>query len=97
MDEVKRINLTEFREAGYLQEVNRCFFHPLGLALEVKVDEKTKETTLVGVWDYRDDPEGITYGKGVIKQEKINTVENERLAHVEAREKLFNGSTIQQP
>lgn len=60
-EEVKRINIKEFREEGYLQELNRRFLHPLGLALEIIIDE-TGEEKLGGVWDYRDDPEGLNYG-----------------------------------
>lgn len=60
MSEVKRIDIAEFRRDGYLQEVNRRFFHPLGLALEVVVEDDGSER-LGGVWDYRDDPEGIYY------------------------------------
>ncbi len=56
-EEIKRIDIKEFREAGYLQEANRRFFHPLGLALEITRHEDGTET-LSGVWDYRDDPEG---------------------------------------
>lgn len=64
MDDIKRIDIAEFREFGYLQEVNRLFFHPLGLALEV-VREDDGTERLGGVWDYRDDPEGIRFGDGV--------------------------------
>ena len=60
MGDIKRIDIAEFRREGYLQEVNRRFLHPLGLALEVVVDEDGTER-LGGVWDYREDPEGITY------------------------------------
>lgn len=60
MSEVKRIDIAEFRREGYLQEVNRRFLHPLGLALEVVVNDDGTET-LGGVWDYRDDAEGIYY------------------------------------
>jgi hypothetical protein len=56
----KRIDIKEFREKGYLQEVNRKFFHPLGLALEVKIDSDGNES-LGGIWDSRDDPEGFTF------------------------------------
>lgn len=56
----KRIDIKEFREKGYLQELNRRFLHPLGLALEVVID-KNKNETLGGIWDYRDDQEGIYY------------------------------------
>lgn len=54
------MNAAEFRELGLLQEVNRRFLHPLGLALEVVV-EGDGETHFGGVWDYRDDPEGIIF------------------------------------
>lgn len=59
--EIKRIDVKEFREIGLLVEANRTFFHPLGLALEVIIDEDGMEK-LGGIWDYRDDPEGILYG-----------------------------------
>lgn len=39
MSERKHIDIAEFRDFGYLQEVNRQFFHPLGLALEVVNDK----------------------------------------------------------
>lgn len=38
MPPVKRMNVREFRERGYLQELNRRFLHPLGLALEVVIE-----------------------------------------------------------
>lgn len=57
---IKRIDVAEFRERGYLQELNRRFLHPLGMALEVVVDDDGTER-LGGVWDYRDDPEGMRY------------------------------------
>jgi len=59
---IKRIDIKEFREMGFLAEVNRTFFHPLGLALEVYINEDGVEQ-LGGIWDYRNDPEGILYGK----------------------------------
>lgn len=62
MDElqINYMDLKEFIDAGFLQEANRRFFHPLGLALEVA---KNRDGTysLTGIWDYRDDPEGIIY------------------------------------
>lgn len=61
MADIKRIDIKEFREKGFLQEANRLFFHPLGLALEVQVDENTGKETLGGIWDYREDPEGMIY------------------------------------
>ncbi len=69
-DDVKRMDIKEFREMGLLAEVNRVFFHPLGLALEICVDDDGTEN-LGGIWDYRDDPEGVLYGKDYFPAEKI--------------------------
>jgi hypothetical protein len=111
VSDVKRIDIQEFRERGYLQEVNRRLLHPLGLALEIAVytyetregepdvPPETKQVDAVirarlgddevdgrealrglaeaivrelfppgsmrlgGVWDYRDDPEGIYFAE----------------------------------
>lgn len=57
----KRMNIKAFRELGYLQELNRQFLHPLGLALEVVIDDDGTES-IGGVWDYREDNGGIYYG-----------------------------------
>lgn len=69
--EIKRMNIKEFRESGYLQEVNRRFLHPLGLALEVTIEEETGEEYISGVWDYREDEEGIYYDFKNSTQERI--------------------------
>jgi len=61
MKDIKRINIKEFRELGFLQELNRQFLHPMGLALEIVVDDDSGEEKLGGIWDYRNDPEGIIY------------------------------------
>jgi hypothetical protein len=93
---INYMDIAEFQSEGYLQEVNRQFLHPLGLALEVRgsMDEAAMRKWLVdffdrvpdgpdhidvavallkefgivpggkrlfGVWDYRDDPEGIQF------------------------------------
>src|SRR5438445_10887455 len=42
---IKHMPIREFVDEGYLQEVNRQFLHPLGLALEVTV--ASEPTTLV--------------------------------------------------
>lgn len=61
MADIKKMNIAEFREKGYLQELNRTFLHPLGLALEISIDSETGEETLSGIWDNREDPEGNYY------------------------------------
>jgi len=59
-DNIKRMSIGEFQELGYLQEVNRRFFHPLGIALEVvQLNDGTKH--LGGIWDYRSDSSGIVF------------------------------------
>lgn len=87
-DNVKRMDLSEFRELGYLQEVNRGFFHPHGLALEMAIDNG--QFSISGVWDYREDPEGIIFVDGAIDPQKIDTVKAELKKHVDARVKLFD-------
>jgi len=73
---VRHIPPREFREAGYLQELNRRFLHPLGLALAVSVDEAGEET--VGpIWDCRDDPEGVVFEDGVVDASKAARVSTE--------------------
>lgn len=91
-DEIRRINITEFRDLGFLQEANRLFFHPRGLALEVVVEDDGTER-LGGVWDYRDDPEGMAFGDP-IDAEKAARVKAEFDRHVEERTRLF-GDPIQ--
>lgn len=77
---IKRIDPADFRKAGYLQELNRRFLHPLGLALEIVVEDNGLEH-LGGVWDYRDDPEGINYGEHDPEQSQIM---QERARHIDA-------------
>jgi len=60
MEEIKRIDIKEFREQGFLQELNRQFLHPMGMALDISIDDDGNET-LEGIWDYRDDPEGLIF------------------------------------
>ena len=65
--DVKKISVKDFREMGLLYEVNRRVLHPLGLALEVAVEEDG--TASFGkIWDCRDDPEGILFGDEVARK-----------------------------
>jgi len=91
--DIKKMNIKKFRELGYLQEANRQFFHPLGLALEILIDDKTGEESLGGIWDYRNDPEGILFTDCILSQDnakekaKYIKTENERFA--KSRLELF--------
>lgn len=85
-----KMDLKEFYEEGYLQEVNRLFFHPLGLALTV---EKHQDGTykLGYIIDEREDPEGfifqdISEEKEVSRGEKIDKLREEK---AKARRKKF--------
>jgi len=85
-EEVKRIPIKEFRELGFIQEINRRFLHPCGLAIEVIVDLETGEEKLGGVWDYREDKEGIYFGDPLPSPAKANTVDKMFFAKAEARQ-----------
>ena len=67
MSQAKHMPIKEFREAGYLQEANRLFFHPLGLHLRVvPMDHDTE--VVACVHDYRDSDEGILYEDGILDE-----------------------------
>jgi hypothetical protein len=72
---MKRIDIKKFQEFGYLQEVNRRFLHPLGLALEIVIDNETGDMVLGGIWDYQDYPEGMIFADGEIDQEKAQRIQ----------------------
>lgn len=87
--DIKRIDIKEFRELGLLQEVNRLFFHPRGLALEVVVEDDGSER-LGGVWDSREDPEGFMFGEeGGVERGKAARVLGMYYARRAARRQLF--------
>jgi hypothetical protein len=58
----KYMDLREFLDSGLLFEINRTVLHPLGLAMEVTVSsEDPSSVTISGIWDCRDEEEGVTY------------------------------------
>ena len=90
---IKRIDITEFRQQGFLQEVNRQFLHPLGLALEVTIEDDGTER-LGGVWDYRDDPEGILFANDTLNPKKALDIQKLMAEKHSTREALL-GYVIQ--
>ena len=60
--QLEKINIKEFREKGYLQEANRLFFHPLGLALVVRIKKDGSEESDC-IWDVRKDDTGIMFSE----------------------------------
>lgn len=72
------MDVGEFKDFGYLQELNRRFLHPLGLSLMVEQD-KHGTWRLAGIWDYRDDLEGIICADGVLSFDKQLRVNQEMI------------------
>lgn len=95
---IKHMDIQEFVEQGFLQEANRMFFHPLGLALEVTHDDEG-EWYLSGVWDYREDPEGMMFGDLTSMESlaKAEHVANERAKHAARRTRRFSSNSPIQP
>lgn len=91
-DTPERFDLNEFVAKGILQEVNRCFFHPLGLALAVNFDPDTKKATGLACIYEDDDPEGTCYES--INIDKANAFRQWKLGRAPNREKAF-GFVIQ--
>lgn len=89
INNIKYMDIKEFREKRYLQELNRNFLHPLGLALEIKIDKDGNEN-IGGIWDYRNDQEGIYYGLSSSNKDRIEKFERNRLfieSEIEKRRK----------
>ena len=88
--EIKKIDIKEFREKGYLQELNRRFLHPLGLALEVIIKDDGSEN-LGDILDYRQDKEGIYYDiKNSELERKIKFKDNELFINSEFEKRYEN-------
>lgn len=89
-EKIKRMDVKEFRKLGYLQELNRQFLHPLGLALEVIVGENGDET-IGGIWDFRDDPEGIYFDvKNIADEQKKEMKTKADYVHSEFIDRLLS-------
>jgi hypothetical protein len=78
---MKYLDAETLQGDGYLQEVNRAFFHPLGLALEVHMG-----TGRMRIWDFRDDPEGMIFAETEDLRPKAARVAEIREARRPARE-----------
>lgn len=94
---MKTISIKDFVEEGYLQELNRQFLHPLGLALSIQIDDDGKYN-LSDIIDNRDDPEGIIFDESLAKSDgfvaKANKIMNEQEEKARVREGIL-GTTIQ--
>lgn len=90
----KKLDIQEFRELGYLQEVNRRFFHPLGLAIAISYDENYSSYELSGIYDNREDLEGFIFDNAQLKLEKQEFIDNEFKKRANKRIEMF-GNIVQ--
>ena len=86
------MSLNEFKDKGYLQEVNRQFFHPLGLALFVEIDEDG-DVARIGGGLVADDLDGFMLQH--VDVEKAAFVQAEWDKRADLRRALFDGAVVQ--
>ena len=84
---VDLMDIAEFVEFGYLQEVNRRFFHPLGLMLVVSRDSNG-HVSLLGIGK-TDDPAGMKFADGVLNSVKCQRVTRRQIAMTKVRYERF--------
>lgn len=89
------MNLREFADKGYLQEANRQFFHPLGLALVLN-EYPDGRVEFVGILDQRSDAAGIYFDLANSPEDRVerfrdkaDTVVVARQCRARTREGLF--------
>lgn len=94
----KKMRLGEFVDEGYLQELNRCFLHPLGLALSVVLDTNTGEYKFGDIIDHRIDPAGIEFA-AITEDEavKAERIEHERRSKLRTRNLRYKVGDGRQP
>ena len=92
---MKYVPLEEFVRKGYLQEVNRQFLHPLGLALQVTVDNG--DYILSGVQDLRHLEGGYSFENldEEASKKKYQFVKNEAYKRADERRGMFDGELLQ--
>lgn len=88
---ISEMNLTDFVQYGFLQELNRQFLHPLGMALEVIMEDDGYNVKSLGkIWDYRQDPEGIFFADAALSKDKIQYVNSLKKSKIPKRIKVAN-------
>ncbi len=88
-DGQKKIDIKEFTKLGYLQEVNRQFLHPLGLALAISINEDG-EYKLDSIWDSRNDLQGFQYDLKNSSRERIKKFQKKFTYIQQQKEKFKN-------
>lgn len=86
------------RDTGLLFHINRTILHPLGLAMQVTIDDKTGECKISNkLWDYRDDPEGLLFDQAILANglEKYMNFYDSFIKDKHEERKKVNGYIIQ--
>ena len=91
---IQVMSIEAFRSEGWLQELNRQWAHPRGIAFSVEIRDDGAEV-LGPIWHYPDDPEGIVFGPGLMTSTKTEIPEAARRRHHSARCEIFGGRAIQ--
>lgn len=92
--EIQTMSMKKFRKLGFLQELNRQFLHPMGLAIGFNCDyDEEKDEWIpnggITIQDYREDKEGIRFASGLLDKEKAESVEElQEKKHEERKEEL---------
>lgn len=106
MSETKNMDLKDFQDLGFIQEINRVLLHPCGLALSLprNINEDGSIGEVAGhlhVIDKRDDPEGFLFLDDYMSsdecKEKIDNVLEAMRDRADARKKLLPFDRIVQP
>ena len=87
---MKFISLEQLHRDGILHEVNRTFFHPIGMALSIDGD-----TGVLSVEDHTDDMEGMAFSDGALSREKFEAFVD--FAHPRIRARLAGVGFVEQP
>ena len=74
---MKELDIKEFYEKGYLQELNRLFLHPLGLVLTIKLNKNTGKLELDKILDYRD--REVKFSKEGLDRQRYENIKKELL------------------
>jgi len=88
----KTIPAAEFLyNSGLLFEINRLLLHPIGLALQVELDDNGKVRPLRNIQDFRDEPEGLIFPEEAViaGQEKLATFMQTVKKPLTIREKML--------
>jgi len=76
LDETMKMSLEDFKNEGFLQEINRLYLHPTGLSLEIQEDQRTGNKQLV-IMDAREHTSiGLFFGFEDLEGEDLEKAQN---------------------